>query len=572
MKQKFSFAVIAHVDSGKTELCKRISEKFIKREQLLDNLDVEKNRGITVKLKQFHFTYLEKEFFFIDTPGHTEFSGEVERTLDVSDNIFLLIDLTKGIQSSTLFLVRKLSQTKKKVFVIYNKIDMIDRLKNINDINNELKCLGLKFSFVSISAKKHINLDSVFELFKHMVPMEKCKEQIRIFDISNTKFGYKCFFKTSKKIRTNQYIYFSSGLKCRVFSIGRSYNDEKNIDETDDIDLGYFIVKTKEPEKLSTGLVYDTITKNVTEKDNFLSSNMYFQIFPDEKENANFYISVKNMLLNDPTINSRVTHHKILGNGYMLGVKGKMHMEIIEERLRNEYNLNVIVSNAGFFFKTIDGEIIYNPKDYDAKKHKFLLEMFSQVNLSTYEKNISFIIDYLKKIRGEINSINKNKDPYTEVNFCIPIIEMNNDFLSSIKKITHGYFDIENTEKIIWKKTKVSKMDILINNEEIKGFSLLLPENNANVLSGILTNKVAKSLRSRNFDLKIQAKLNNKIIKTETLKALKNDVTSKCYGRDRTRRKKLWEKQKQGRLKQNLSFSHNLQASDFKSIFKFLNY
>ncbi|WGH26496.1 MAG: translation elongation factor 4 [Candidatus Bostrichicola ureolyticus] len=588
-----NFCIIAHIDHGKSTLADRLLEYTNtvmdkdKRDQMLDDMPLERDRGITIKSKaiQMKHKYQEKTYILnlIDTPGHVDFSYEVSRSISACEGALLVVDATKGMQAQTISNLYLALENSLTIIPIINKIDLpnINIDKITNDIINIIGCNPNDIIYAS--AKKGYGIKNIIENIIKRIPNPSgdpnAPLQALIFDsIYNPFRGIEVFFRVKngvickgqklKFMATNKisYAYEIGNFKLNYFP--------KEIIHTGDI--GYVITGIKNTNEIKVG---DTLTtfenpslysiKGFKE----VKSMVFAGIYP---ENANEYeelrLSIDKLRLNDASITFTPEHSIALGMGFRCGFLGMLHMEIIQERLKREYGITVIttVPNVSYkvFFKK-KNYILNSPSDLvKFPNWEKIEEPYIIASIITITDYIGQIISLCIEKRGNIKKQNYITNQKVELIFEMPLSEVIFDFYDKLKTISKGYasFDYTYLEHRI---SDLVKIDILINYQNIDAISALVHKNNAFKFGKKICEKLHNLIPRQQFDIPIQAAIGSKIISRETIKALRKDVTSKCYGGDISRKRKLLEKQKKGKKKMRKIGQVKIPKYTFMEVFKF---
>lgn len=582
MKKK-CFAVVAHIDAGKTTFCNLLCEFFHNKNNILDNLSVEQKRGITVKLKQFGFVYKGVEYFFIDTPGHIDFFTEVKRSLEVVENIILIIDVKKGIQSQTYTIINLLKNyNNKKLIIIFNKIDMCpDYKEQIKQHLEELKSFNIPFEWVELSAKKK-DLNSFLPSLENMYFITTNTNYSGfIFDINFSNFGYYCFIKTHIEIRKNTQLFLENNVEVKVLKIFKRFSTYEEVELLEKDDIGIILVKTDKKFELNVGEFYNK--KNYNKDSSKTTSNInlkqerdisiFFNIFPTSNEDHFFYKTIERMCLNDPSITKQQVSHQIFGTGYRMGVSGVLHMEIVVQRMQQEMKCETIITFPTFQYRYYDTkEFIYieNTIQYNnikMKKNIVFEELFNNFTLSFPLQHSKKVMLFLTQENIKPISIeNDNSNFYITID--IPVSNLTSFFYENLKILTSGYFEIKKNYTH-WMGTTLKIVSFLLNGEEISELNQLLNENSAQKFVVNILKILSESIPERNFQQKLQAKIDSKIVKSIEIKARRYDVTSICHGGGNKQRKaKLLQQQKIGRSRQKEGFSFSADKNMLKNIYK----
>ncbi len=587
-----NFSIIAHIDHGKSTLSDRIIEKCTKKkiqnnkQRILDSMDLEKEKGITIKSQSVQLKYKYKnkiyKFNLIDTPGHIDFSYEVSRSLYICEGAILLIDSTKGIQAQTLANYNIAKKLNIRIIPVINKIDLIN--KNINKIKNQIKqLLNIKEKYIILcSAKKNIGIKKIIHsIIKNITPPKGSKKlplQALIIDsYFDNYLGafflikiYNGYLKKNEKIKLiNKY------KKYNIEYIYVNKPEKKYLEHLKCGEVGWISCNIKKINYINIG---NTITKfNNPSKHNLpkfkkIKPQIYASLYPYEnKDFIKFKKSLEKLSLNDSSVKFTQEKSLIFGSGFRCGFLGKLHLEIIKERLEREYNLNIIITSPSVTYKVIDkkNKIIYidNPLKLPYKnKIKKIKEPISTCFIITPLKYLGKIIKLCINKRGKQKNILFTKENISLI-YELPTSEIITNFNNKLKSITRGYASF----KYSFKKYKTSNIvlsEIMINKNKIDGLSTLIHKNNIFSHSKKKIEIIKNNIQKQQYEINIQALCNNKIITKCNLKALRKNVTSKCYGGDISRKKKLLQKQKQGKKKMkkigNISISQKIFFKTFK--------
>lgn len=590
-----NFCIIAHIDHGKSTLSDRLIEKcglFHKRKmipnQVLDSMDLEKERGITIKAQSVTLHYFSEnkkkyQFNFIDTPGHVDFSYEVSRSLSACEGALLVIDAKKGVQAQTKANCLLAMKMNLNIIPILNKIDLlgIDFISLYQQIK---KIIGIKLKPIHCSAKIGIGIKEILESLIKYIPYPKGNSnaplQALIIDSWFDKY-LGIIFLVCIKNGTLQ-----KKDKIKIMSTGKIYSVEQ---------LGIFI-----PHRISSDVLYsgqvgwvvcsikdilgapvgDTITLNsnpaLTSLPNFKKikpkPQVFASLFPIDTNHYNmFQNALKKLSLNDSSIFYEKDSSRIFGYGFRCGFLGLLHMEIIQERLEREYNLELITTapNVIYEIKTKKNKIIYIDNISNFPFPKDILELrepIAECNILAPKKFLGNIIKLCIEKRGIHINTSYYEDQISMI-WQIPMIEIIFDFFDRLKSISSGYASLNYS----FKKFQVSdlvKLDIIINNQRIDEMSSIMHRHNTIYRSRILIEKVKTLIQKQQFEIIIQAAINNKIIARTSIKPFRKNVISKCYGGDITRKKKLLKKQKEGKKRMKNIGNLKLSQEVFLSLLK----
>lgn len=596
MKNIRNFCIIAHVDHGKTTLANSIlkATKTINNDYhdlFLDDMDIERERGITIKSRtiQMEYNYQNTKYLLnlIDTPGHVDFSYEVSRSIAACEGALLVIDATQGVQSQTISNMHIALKNKLKIIPVLNKIDISNSDIYNSIIDEIIDLLNCKYEeIIFVSAKKEIGVINLLENIILKIPYpngsSEAPLQALIFDsIYNHFKGIEVYFKIK-----NGKIY--QGQKIKFISTGKIYNVEevgvfkinklskKNICTGN---VGYLILGIKNVFEIKIG---DTITsyKNPTlipiEGFKKVKPMVFAGIYPtDTKYYEGLKIALKKLQLNDSSLIFTHESSSALGFGFRCGFLGMLHMEIIQERLEREYGIYVIftIPNVSYhlFLKKKPNHpiVINNPSDYITISSYVdrIEEPYIKINIITLSDYVGKIISLCINKRGLIKDQLYINNKRVELIFEIPLSEIIFDFYDHLKTISKGYASFDYSP-IEYRSSDLIKLNILINYKNIDPLSILVHRDNAFNIGKNICKKLKKLIPRQQFQIAIQASIFNKIIARETITAIRKDVTSKCYGGDISRKRKLLEKQKAGKKRMRKIGNLEIPQSAFISILK----
>jgi GTP-binding protein LepA len=594
MKNTRNFCIIAHIDHGKSTLADRLLEytnTVTSRElqaQTLDDMDIEKERGITIKSHAIQMDYEHNGEKFIlnliDTPGHVDFSYEVSRSIAACEGALLIVDAAQSIQAQTISNLYLALENDLTIIPVLNKIDLPSA--NPEEVTDEImNLIGCDYEDVlRVSGKTG---EGVLELLEHIVNRIPAPQgnpegplQALIFDsVYNPFRGIEAYFKV-----VNGSI--KKGEKVKFMATGKSYDaDEvgtlklkqapKNVIECGDV--GYIISGIKDAREVKVG---DTITSfaNPAEKsiEGFedVKPMVFAGIYPIESEDfEELRFSLEKLRLNDASLVFEPESSAALGFGFRCGFLGMLHMEIVQERLDREFNMNVIttVPNVSYFgYHKKDPEVavlINNPSELpDPSGLDRVEEPYIKASIITKSDFVGSIMSLCIEKRGEIVNQNYLTSERVELAFNMPLAEVVFDFYDRLKSISKGYASFD-YHPIGFRASKLVKMDILINGDMVDALSSLIHESNAYYIGKKMCEKLRELIPRQQFDIAIQAALGAKVIARENVKALRKDVTAKCYGGDISRKRKLLEKQKEGKKKMKQIGRVEVPQSAFMAVF-----
>jgi len=573
-----NFAIIAHVDHGKStladrliEYCGAVSQRELK-EQMLDTLDIERERGITIKLQAVRLYYQADdgktyELHMIDTPGHVDFSYEVSRSLAACEGVLLLIDATQGIQAQTIANFWKAVEQDLVIIPVINKIDLpsadIDRVKE--QIEN---ILGLDpEEAILTSAKEGIGIKELLEaIVKRIPPPEgdpnkplKALIFDSYYDPYKGAIAYVRLFDGKVKRGTTIKL-MSTGKEFEVTEVGTQTPKQTPLKELLAGEVGYIAASIKDVKDIRVG---DTITdaKNPTEEPipGFKPAKpmVFAGLYPaDDYTYEELRDALEKYSINDAALVFEPESSPALGLGFRAGFLGLLHMEIVQERLEREYGARLIITtpNVIYRIKLHDGSYkeIRNPEELPPPdKYEWIEEPWVLVTIVTPKDYLGAVMQLCQEKRG-IQKKFEFLDPNTVVlEYEMPLAEIITDFHDKIKSVTRGFASYD-YEVIGYRKDDLVKLRVFINNQPVDTLSFIVHRDKAYRRARQIVEKLKETIPRQLFDIKVQAGIGNKIIASERIPALRADVTAKCYGGDVTRKKKLLEKQKEGkkRLKQ----------------------
>ena len=590
-----NFSIIAHIDHGKSTLSDRLIEacgaveKREMEDQLLDNMELERERGITIKARAVRLRYTAQDgqtysLNLIDTPGHVDFNYEVSRSLAACEGAVLVVDAAQGIEAQTLANTYLAIDAGLEVLPVINKIDLPaadpKRVKNeIEDI------IGLPaMDAPEISAKNGINIPAVLEMIVHDVPAptddREAPLQALIFDSQYDAYrGVIVYLRVKAGVlRTGMTVrMMASGAEYQVVETG--YLLPKGMSPTDALgagEVGYFTASIK---NVSDTRVGDT----VTDRDNPASEALpgyravqpmvYSGIYPaDGAKYPDLRDALEKLKLNDASLSYEPESSVALGFGFRCGFLGLLHMEIIQERLEREYNLDLITTAPSVIFKITktDGEVVYidNPLNYpDETEIAVAEEPFVRANIIAPPEYVGNIMELCQGRRGEFQDMQYLDADRVELHYDMPLNEIIFDFFDALKSRTRGYASLD-YELTGYRPSKLVKLDILLNGEVVDALSFIVFADNAYSRGRRICEKLKENIPRQMFEVPIQAAIGSKIIARETIKALRKDVLAKCYGGDITRKKKLLEKQKEGKKRMRSLGSVQVPQEAFMAVLK----
>ena len=577
MKNIRNFCIIAHIDHGKSTLADRLLEfthtigERDMQAQVLDDMDLEREKGITIKSHaiQINYSYKGEEYVLnlIDTPGHVDFSYEVSRALAACEGALLLVDASQGIQAQTISNLYLAIDNNLTIIPVINKIDMEGAM--IPEVQDQIiELIGCKPEDILLaSGKSGIGIPEILDAIIARIPAPtgnpEAPLQALIFDSVYNSFRgiivyYRVFNGTLKK---NDKIKFSNtGLEYGADEVGVLKFGLSPTKEVCAGDVGYIITGIKNAKEVKVG---DTITTTVNPSLEAIKGfedvkpMVFAGIFPVETDAFEELRDCMDKLqLNDASLTFELETSQALGFGFRCGFLGMLHMEIIQERLEREYNQTVIttVPNVSFIATTTRGEIIKvnNPSEMpDATRIEKIEEPFIRAQMISKPEYVGNIMTLCINKRGILINQGYLTPTRVELTFDMPLTEIVFDFYDKLKSMTRGYASFD-YHPIEYRTSDIVKMDILLNNEKVDALSALIHRGRAHEFGRKLCEKLKELLPKQQFQIAIQAAIGAKIVARENISAMRKDVTAKCYGGDISRKRKLLEKQKEGkkRMKQ----------------------
>ncbi|WP_276862509.1 translation elongation factor 4 [Anaerococcus tetradius] len=569
-----NFSIIAHIDHGKSTLADRLiekSENLSEREmssQMLDDMELEQERGITIKLKSIKIQYKAKDgrvydLNLIDTPGHVDFNYEVSRSLKACEGAILVVDASQGVEAQTLANTYLALDQDLEILPVLNKIDLpsarVDEVRN--EIENEI---GLDCSTApQISAKTGLNIEDVLEDIVANVPAPEDHDdkplKALIFDSYYDSYvGVVCYVRVFEGVVRpgDEIVMMNTGKKYEVNTVGYTMKKRIATKELRSGDVGFIEASIKEVKDARVG---DTITSVENPTDKPLSGYkevlpmVYSGIYPAEGESFDkLRDSLEKLQVNDAALVFEQENSQALGVGLRAGFLGLLHMDIITQRLEREYDLDIIATAPSVIYdvklKGKDKVLkLQNPNDFpDPTEIEYIEEPITRSEVITPKEYIGQVMDLAQSRRGELMDMTYIDENRVSIKYKVPLNEVIYNFFDSLKSRSKGYASLD-YELIGYQKSDLVKLDILINDQSIDALSLIVHRDNAYARGRGIVEKLKDEIPRQQFAVPIQAAIGGKIIARETVKALRKDVIAKCYGGDISRKKKLLEKQKEGK-------------------------
>ena len=595
MKHIRNFSIIAHIDHGKSTLADRLLEQtqtLTAREMenhVLDNMDLEKERGITIKARAVKLNYRAPdgelyEFNLIDTPGHVDFNYEVSRSLNACDGALLIVDATQGIEAQTLANAYLAVDAGLEIVPVINKIDLpsaqIDRCReDIEDI------IGIPADGCpAVSAKTGLNIPDVMEAVVRDIPAPTGDEDAPLKALIFDSY-YDSYLGVVVNIRVFDGC-LKAGDKIRLMSTGTTFDvvdvgtlEPFGLKSTDCLragEVGYFTASIK---SVSDTQVGDTVTlhENPTAEPcpGFKEAHpmVYAGIYPaDGARYGDLRDALDKLRLNDAALSFEPETSVALGFGFRCGFLGLLHMEIIEERLEREFNLDLITTAPSVVYEVTltDGQeiIVDNPSNYPTTDMiKEAREPIVKANIITPTEFVGGLMDLCQDRRGTFIDMKYLDQTRVELHYHLPLNEIIYDFFDALKSRSRGYASLD-YELLGYEPSKLVKLDFLLNAEQVDALSFIVHEEKAYSRARKVAEKLKDNIPRQLFEVPIQAAIGSKIIARETVKAMRKDVLAKCYGGDITRKKKLLEKQKEGKKKMRQLGSVQVSPEAFMAVLR----
>ncbi|NLL81533.1 MAG: elongation factor 4 [Tissierellia bacterium] len=590
-----NFSIIAHIDHGKSTLADRLIENTgmlttrEMEEQVLDSMDLEKERGITIKLKSIRLMYKAKDgeeyiLNLIDTPGHVDFNYEVSRSLAACEGAILIVDSTQGIEAQTLANVYLALDQDLEILPVINKIDLPSARPD--EVKKEVEdIIGIDCEEAPlISAKEGLNIDQVLESIVKNVPPPKGDSnaplKALIFDSYYDSYkGVTCYIRVKEgTIKPGMNIKMMATNKCfEVTEVGINTSRHISTERLEAGEVGYVTASIKNVKEARVG---DTITDADNPAQEPLPGYkkvipmVFCGIYPAEGEDFNTVRdALEKLQVNDASLVFESETSVALGFGFRCGFLGLLHMEIVQERLEREFDLNIITTAPSVIYKVKrnDGEIleIQNPSNLPPSTEvEYMEEPIVSASIMTPTDYVGPIMELCQNKRGVFLNMEYLEETRVVLHYELPLNEVIYDFFDALKSKTRGYASLDYELKG-YRRSELVKLDILINGELVDAFSLIVHEEKAYERGRTIAERLVDVIPRHQFAVPIQAAVGGKIIARETIRALRKDVLAKCYGGDISRKKKLLEKQKEGKKRMRSIGSVDVPQEAFLSVLKY---
>ncbi|CAM1346047.1 translation elongation factor 4 [Tenacibaculum crassostreae] len=595
MKNIRNFCIIAHIDHGKSTLADRLLDytgsvtEREKQNQLLDNMDLERERGITIKSHAIQMDYVfEGENYIlnlIDTPGHVDFSYEVSRSIAACEGALLIVDAAQSIQAQTISNLYLALENDLEIIPVLNKVDLPSA--NPEEVTDDIvDLLGCNpEDVIHASGKTGFGVDNVLKAIIEKIPAPSGNPdaplKALIFDsVYNSYRGIETYFRViDGSIKKNQQIKFmATGKQYGADEVGTLKLNQVVKNEIKTGDVGYLITGIKAAKEVKVGDTITDFANPTTDRiDGFedVKPMVFAGIYPvDTEDYEELRASMEKLQLNDASLVFQPESSAALGFGFRCGFLGMLHMEIIQERLEREFDMTVIttVPNVSYhaFTKKNPEEVIIvnNPSDLpDPSKLDRVEEPFIKASIITKADFVGQVMSLCIEKRGQIVNQTYLTPERVELIFDMPLAEIVFDFYDRLKTVSKGYASFD-YHPIGMKQSKLVRVDMLLNGQIVDALSALLHDSNAYSIGKRICEKLKELIPRQQFDIPIQAAIGAKIIARETVKALRKDVTAKCYGGDISRKRKLLEKQKKGKKRMRQVGNVEIPQQAFMAVLK----
>ena len=568
-----NFCIIAHIDHGKSTLADRLLEEtntLSKKEmksQVLDSMDLERERGITIKSHPIQMKYTDSkknEFVFnlIDTPGHVDFTYEVSRSLAACEGTLLLVDAVQGVEAQTVSNAYLAIDNDLTIIPVINKVDLPSA--RVDLVKEQLvELIGCeKNDIVSVSAKTGEGIEEIFDAIVNKIPApeDRSNKPLRAMIFDSVHDNYKGaipyirvfdgVIKAGEKAK-----FFAHDNDYDITEVGHFILKQMPSDELRAGDVGYFLGSIRDVSHVLPG---DTVTnKNIKDLEPLpgfkdIKPMVFSGLYPSDSDDYDqLRMALEKLKLNDASLLFDPETSEALGFGFRCGFLGLLHMEIIQERLEREFNISLVTTTPNVRYRIENKKVENIEVDTPAKmpptgEINSILEPFVSAEIITPKEYIGAIMTLCQKKRGIYKNTNYLTSDKAQIHYDLPLGEIIFDFYDKLKSTTKGYASLDyNLKDFV--PGDLKKLDILINNEPVDALSIITHADDAYHRGVALCSKLKELIPRQMFDVPIQAALGNKVISRSTVKALKKNVTAKCYGGDITRKRKLWEKQKKGK-------------------------
>ena len=593
--RKRNFCIIAHIDHGKSTLADRFIERASlvnsrgpAQTQILDNMDIEKERGITIKSQAVTIPYrakdgVEYELNLVDTPGHVDFTYEVSRAISSCEGALLLIDASQGVEAQTLANLYLAMEHDLEIIPVINKIDLpsADIDSCLHQIDHDL---GLDPDMaIQVSAKTGVGVDDLFEAIVEYIPAPEGKDEeplkALIFDSHYDPYRgviVHCRIFSGSLRKDDEIVFMHSGAEYRIEDCGKFKLTLASTGYLGAGDVGYFIAGIKTISDIRVG---DTVTlKRNPAKDPLggfkeVKPVVFSSIYPvDTNDYEELADAIERLKLNDASLVYEKDNSAALGFGFRCGFLGLLHLEVIQERIEREFGLSIVFTSPSVRYivhmKNGDTKYIDNPLEYpDPMTIDYTEEPYISASIITPTQFVGPIISLAMEKRGIQTAMNYLDEKRVELIYEMPLAEVLFEFYDRLKSISRGYASFD-YNVIGHRKTDLVRMDILVNGEPVDALSCLVFRSNAQARGRIVCERLKDEIPRQQFKIPIQAAIGGQIISRETISAFRKDVTAKCYGGDISRKRKLLEKQKEGKKRMKMVGNVEIPQSAFLAVLK----
>ena len=597
-----NFCIIAHIDHGKSTLADRfleITAQVEKRKmhsQFLDMMDLEQEKGITIKMQpvQMAYRYHGEHYTLnlIDTPGHIDFNYEVSRSLAAVEGALLLVDATKGIQAQTISNLYLAMSEDLVIIPVINKIDLPNAQTAM--VRTQIATLlGVgEDEIMEVSAKDGTNVEAVLQRVIERIPAPQVDETITapralIFDSKFDAFkGVIAYVRVYNGTfsRDNPMVFMRSGLKSDILEVGFFSPELREKKELAAGEIGYVATGLKQIEGVKIGdtltdfrdqILPDQVLAGYKEPQPMVFANIFPQSEGEERQSSDFNVlkdALAKLTLNDSSIFVEQTSSEALGRGFRCGFLGMLHLDIVVERLKREYQLEIVVTSPSVLYKILDRrtnteELVYSPFEYDPNIAAYIQEPYVRLEIVTPKAYLGFVMKVLDGIRGIYQNTSYLDEDTLVIVYEAPLADIITDFYDKLKSASSGYASLS-YDIIDWRTSDLVRLDILIAGELFESFSQIVPQQKAAARGRATLLKLKEFLPRQWFQITLQAAVGGKVVAREDIGALRKDVTGYLYGGDYSRKRKLLEKQKKGKKKMKSLGRVHIPSSVFLDILK----
>ncbi len=597
-----NFCIIAHIDHGKSTLADRfleITAQVEKRKmhsQFLDMMDLEQEKGITIKMQpvQMAYRYHGEHYTLnlIDTPGHIDFNYEVSRSLAAVEGALLLVDATKGIQAQTISNLYLAMSEDLVIIPVINKIDLPNAQTAM--VRTQIATLlGVgEDEIMEVSAKDGTNVEAVLQRVIERIPAPQVDETITapralIFDSKFDAFkGVIAYVRVYNGTfsRDNPMVFMRSGLKSDILEVGFFSPELREKKELAAGEIGYVATGLKQIEGVKIGdtltdfrdqILPDQVLAGYKEPQPMVFANIFPQSEGEERQSSDFNVlkdALAKLTLNDSSIFVEQTSSEALGRGFRCGFLGMLHLDIVVERLKREYQLEIVVTSPSVLYKILDRrtnteELVYSPFEYDPNIAAYIQEPYVRLEIVTPKAYLGFVMKVLDGIRGIYQNTSYLDEDTLVIVYEAPLADIITDFYDKLKSASSGYASLS-YDIIDWRTSDLVRLDILIAGELFESFSQIVPQQKAAARGRATLLKLKEFLPRQWFQVTLQAAVGGKVVAREDIGALRKDVTGYLYGGDYSRKRKLLEKQKKGKKKMKSLGRVHIPSSVFLDILK----